>query len=157
MGFLSAYTGDELVPIPHPERDDYWVKLKRYVPYGATEKSEVALQEMEMVAGRPQPAPNLRKSKDELLLASIVGWNLDDDNEYVWPINMQSIRRLPKGVAALLHEKVEELGKPRSKPEQAQFPAEVAGGDQESADRGSADPVAVPGGEGVVAAAGPEA
>lgn len=158
MGFLSAYDGDETVAIPHPDPSkNYWVKLRRYLSHGSTEKAALALQEMEMVAGKPQPAPNLRKHQDERVHAAILDWNLDDDNGVIWPINMQSIRRLPDEVFDLLHTRVEELNRPRTPKEQAQFPAADSGGDPASGDAGAAGAVDVPGGEGAVAAAGPEA
>lgn len=158
MGFLSAYEGTERVPVPHPETDEYWVELRKYLLHGATEKAALALQEMEMVAGRPQPAPNLRKSQDERLLASIVAWNIGDSPTGTpWPINLQSIKRLPEPVFDVLHAKVEELNRPRTKQEQAQFPAADSGSDPESGDGGAPGAVDVPGGEGAVAAAWPEA
>jgi hypothetical protein len=159
MGFLSAYDGTHRVPIQHPDpTKEYWVDLKNYLSHGATEKAHVALQEMELVNGKPQPAPNVFKQKSELVLAAVLDWNLDDDNGTVWPINMQSIRRLPDEVFGLLHSEVERLNGPRSKEEQAQFPAAGGGGDQVAGgDAAAAGAVDVPGAEQVLEAPWPAA
>lgn len=156
MGFLSAYDGTHLVKLPHPDPSkDYWVKLKKYVSHGATEKAAVALQEMELVGGRPQPAPNVYKHDAEKVLAAIEDWNLDDDNGHVWPINMQSIRRLPEDVFELLKAEVEKTNGPRSPQEQAQFRAADLGGDPVAGGGvDSAGVVDVPGVAGVLEAPG---
>lgn len=156
MGFLSAYDGTHRVAIPHPDpTKEYWVDLRKYLSHGATEKAHLALQEMELHQGRPQPAPNVYKQKTELVHAAILGWNLDDDNGTIWPINVQSIRRLPDEVFELLHGEVERLNAPRSKEDQAQFRAADLGGDQVA--RGGVDAagaVDVPGAAGVLEAPG---
>lgn len=158
MGFLSAYDGVKRVPIPHPDpAKDYWVDLKNYLSHGATEKSAQALQEMEIVDNKARPAPNVYKHEAERVFASVLDWNLDDDNGTVWPLNMQSIRRLPESVFELLKAEVEKTNQPRTKEEQAQFPAAGEGGDPEAGDGGSSEPVDVPGEAGAVAAAGVEA
>lgn len=158
MSFLSAYEGTETVPIPHPEIDGYWVKLRKSLLRGETRKSAEALQEMEIVNGRPMPAPNVRKSQDEKLLASIVAWNIGDTPDSIpWPIDMKSIDRLPDPIVEMLIAKVEELNRPRTKEEQAQFPAAGNSGDPASGDAGTAEPVDVPAGAGAVEAAWPAA
>lgn len=159
MGFLTAYDGTHRVAIPHPDPNvEYWVDLKKYLSHGATEKAALALQEMELHQGRPQPAPNVFKQQSELVFASILGWNLDDDNGTVWPINMQSIRRLPGEVFKLLHDEVEKLNGPRSPQEQAQFRAEDLGGDPVAGGGvDTAGAVDVPGAAGVLEAPGTEA
>jgi hypothetical protein len=158
MGFLSAYDGVKRISIPHPDpAKDYWVDLKSYLSLGATERSAQALQEMEIVGGKPRPAPNVYKHESERVLASVLGWNLDDDNGTVWPVNMQSVRRLPESVFELLKAEVNETNRPRTPEEQAQFPAAGEGGDSEAGDGGAAEPVDVPGEAGPVAAAGVEA
>lgn len=157
MGFLSAYDGVKRVPIPHPNpTKEYWVDLKSYLSLGNTEKSAQALQEMELVGGKPRPAPNVFKHESERVLASVLDWNLDDDHG-VWPINMQSIRRLPESVFELLKEKVNATNRPRTAEEQAQFPAADESGDSVAGDGGAAELVDVPDEAGAVEAARAEA
>lgn len=155
MGFMSAYEGTHRIAIPHPDKE-YWVDLKQHLTHGATEKSAAALQAMELVDGKPRPAPDVFRSRSETVLASIIGWNLDDDNGVVWPINMQSVRRLPDSVFDLLHEAIAESNKPRAAAEQARFHGEVVGGDPDG-DTGAPVVGDVPAGAGAVEAAGPEA
>lgn len=150
MGFLSAYDGTHRITIPHPDKD-YWVVLRKHLPHGATERSTAALQTMSIVGGKPCPAPDVYKSHSELVHASIVEWNLDDDNGTVWPLNMQSVRRLPEAVFDLLHDAVLESNKTRSVEEQRRFPGEGVVGDPVG-DSGPAEPVDVPAAAGTVAA-----
>jgi hypothetical protein len=159
MGFLSAYDGTHRVPIPHDNPDDpteYWVDLKKHLTFGNTEKAQVALQEMELVNGTPRPAPNVFKQKAEKVLAAIVTWNLTDRNDTLLPVNMQSLRSLPEHVVELLHAEVEKSSGPRSKEEQAQFPAADRGGDQVAGGGvDAAGAVDVPGAEPVLEAPWP--
>lgn len=155
MGFLSAYEGVDRLAIPHPEKD-YWVDVKRHVTHGATEKSAAALQGVVLVEGKAKPTPDVFKSQSELVLASVENWNLDDDNGQVWPINMQSIRRLPEAVFDQIHDAVKESNKPQTAAERRKFPDVDADGDQVR-ERGTAQPVDVLGGAGAMEAPGVEA
>lgn len=155
MGFMSAYDGTHKVLIPHPDKE-YWVELKKNLSHGATERSAAALQAMSLVDGKPRPAPDVFKSRSETVLASIVTWNLDDDNGTVWPVNMQSVRRLPDAVFTQIHEAVEESNKPRPAAEQARFHGEGVVGDPDE-DAGAPVDVDVPAGAGAVEAAWAEA
>ncbi|MHA6764679.1 hypothetical protein [Streptacidiphilus sp. PAMC 29251] len=152
---MSAYDGTHRITIPHPEKE-YWVELKQHLTHGATEKSATALQAMTVVDGKPRPAPDVFRSRSETVLASIIGWNLDDANGTVWPINMQSLRGLPDSVFSLIHEAVEESNKPRPAAEQARFHGEGGVGDPDG-DSGAPVDVDVPAGAGAVEAAGAEA
>lgn len=155
MGFLSAYSGTHRVTIPHPDQD-YWVELREHLPHGATEKSAAALQAVTMVGNRTMPSPDVFKSRAELVLASVVEWNLDDDNGTVWPVNMQSIRRLPEPVFDRLIQAIETSNAVPAPAERAQFPDEGAGGDPDGHGR-AAEHVDVPAGAAALAAAGAEA
>lgn len=155
MGFMSAYDGTFKVPIPHPEKE-YWVELRKHLTHGATEKSTAALQSLNMVDGKPVPAPDVFKSQTEKVLASIVDWNIGAGDEHgIWPINVQSVRRLPDVVFELLHNAMEESNKPRPPAEQARFPVEDVVGDPDG-DAGAAVPVDAPDEAGVLAAPGDE-
>lgn len=142
MGFLSAYDGVDRVVIPHPD-GDYWVDLKRHLPLGAIEKAESHLQRIAMIDGKPCPAPDVVKSKQERVLASIADWNIDDDNGTVWPINLQNLRRLPDTVFDQLHAAVEASNVPANSEERRRFPDDSVGGDPDG-DGGAAVPVDVP-------------
>lgn len=155
MGFMSAYDGTHRVVIPHPDKE-YWVDLKNHLTHGATEKSTAALQQLTMVDGKPCPAPDVFKSQAELVLASVVAWNFDDDNGTVWPINMQNLRRLPDSVFTLLHRAVEVSNAPDGPQERLRFPDEGPVGDSHGLG-GAAFPVDVPAGAAAVAAPWPEA
>lgn len=155
MGFLSAYDGVDRLVIEHPEKD-YWVDVRRHITHGATEKSASALQGVELVEGKAKPTPDVYKSQSELVLASVADWNLDDDNGTVWPINMQSIRRLPEAVFDQIHDAVKASNKPQGPAERRKFPDVGADGDQVG-DRGATIPVDVLGGAGAMEAPGPEA
>jgi hypothetical protein len=154
-GFLSAYEGTYRITIPHPDRE-YWVELRKHLQHGATEKSAAALQSVSVVDGKPQMRPDVWRSRTEMVCASIVNWNLDDPNGTVWPINIQSVRRLPEAVFDQIHDAIEESNKPLTPAERAQFPDEGSGGDQDGLG-GAGEPVDVPDGAGTVAATWSEA
>lgn len=149
MGFLSAYSTIRRVPID----DTYWVDLREHLSQGAKEKGDRALQQVQIVGGKAQPTPDTVEFREQLVLASIADWNIDDDNGTVWPINMQSIRRLPASVFDLLWEVVDETNAPRKPAEQAQFPAGDVRGDPHG-NPGTAEPVNVQPAAAVLAAPG---
>lgn len=153
MGFLSAYDGTQRIPIPHPDKD-YWVDLKKHLSLGATEKAASHLQRITMVDGKACPAPDVVKSQQERVLAAIVGWNLDDDNGTVWPVNAQSLRRLPDTVFDQLLAAVEASNAPATSEERRRFPDAGVGGDP-NGDGGPGVPADVSDGAAAVAAPWP--
>ncbi len=155
MGFMSAYDGTHRVTIPHPD-GDYWVELKKHLTHGAAERSVAALQGLEVVDGKARSKADIYRSHMERVLASIVAWNLDDDNGQVWPINQQSLRRLPDSVFDLLFEAVDRSNAPEAKAERTRFPDEGDGGDSDG-DPWAGEPGDVPDGTGAVEAPGFEA
>jgi hypothetical protein len=150
MGFMSAYDGTHRIVIPHPD-GDYWVELKKHLSHGAAEKATAALQGLEVVDGKARSKADIYKSQLEKVLASIVAWNLDDDNGTVWPVNQQSLRRLPDSVFDLLFETVEKSNAPEGRAERTRFPAEDDGGDPVG-DAGASESGDVPDGAGAVEA-----
>lgn len=155
MGFLSAYDGTYRITIPHPDKE-YWIDLKKHLTQGDTEKAGVHMQAVTIVKGQPCPTPDAIRMRQELVLASIAGWNLDDDNGTVWPLNIGSVRRLPEAVFERLYAQVEKSNEQLSPQERAQFPDEGAGGDP-ARDGGAAVAADVLDGTAVVAAPGVEA
>lgn len=120
MGFLTTYDGTERVELD----GGYWVDLRKHLSTGAKETADRHLQTMTVVDGKPCPAPDVVRARQQLVLASIDGWNLDDDNGHIWPINIQSVKRLPETVFDRLREKIEDLAAPLPAEERAQFPDE---------------------------------
>lgn len=121
MGFLSAYSGTNRVTVGDPERG-YWVELREVVSQGAKEKAEQELMGRQQInGGDVTTTMNIVGFRQLMLEASIANWNLDDDNGHVWPINMQSIRRLPGPVFDQLWEIVDASNAPRPAVERRQF------------------------------------
>jgi hypothetical protein len=151
-GFLSAYSGTTRVEVGDPD-SGYWVDLKDHLSQGAKEKGERALQRYQFADGKTALNPDVVESRQQWVLASIDGWNLDDANGQVWPISMTSVKRLPGEVFEQLWEVVDGSNTPRSTEERRQFPAGGVGGDPD-ADPGPAVPVDVPAEAAVLAAPG---
>lgn len=127
MSFLSAYSDVKRVPIGDPERG-YWVDLKEYVSQGDKEDAERALTAMVVNDGKAVVNPDVTTYRQLTLVAAIAGWNLDD-NGVVWPVSLESVKRLPGVVFDELWKHVEESNAPRSKEDQLQFRAGDVSGD----------------------------
>lgn len=120
MGFLSAYEGTQRVVID-PERN-YWVELREVLSQGARQKAEQELMGRQQLNGNDVLMKmDVVGYRQAMLLASIKDWNLDDDNGRVWPINQQSVQRLPGPVFDQLWSIVDKSNAPRSVAEQRQF------------------------------------
>ena len=140
MSFFSAYTGTHRVVLDHPDPEkEYWVELQKYLTHGSTQKADSHLQKLTMVDGKPCPAPDVWASQAEKVLASVVAWNLDDDNGMTAPVNMQTIRRLPDVVFDQLLAAVGETNKSDDPAERRRFPDEGVVGDP-NGDAGTAEP-----------------
>lgn len=139
MTFFSAYTGTHRITLNHPDpTQEYWAELQKYLSHGSTQKAESHLQKLTMVDGKPCPAPDVWSSQAEKVVASVVAWNLDDENG-IAPINMQTIRRLPDVVFDQLLAAVEDSNKADEPAERRRFPDEGVVGDPDG-DTGSAEP-----------------
>lgn len=149
MGFLSAYSGVRRVDLD----GHYWVDLKEHLSQGAKERGDRALQQMQIVDGKPHVTPDVVEFRQQLVLASIADWNLDDDNGHVWPINMTCVKRLPVAVFDRLWAVVDETNKPPTSAERAQFPEGAVRGDPDEDPR-AANPVDVQPEAAVLAAPG---
>lgn len=122
MGFLSAYSGTQRITIGDPERG-YWVELREMLSQGAKEKAEQALQGRQRINGGDVITQmDVARYRQLMVLASVKDWNLDDDNKQVWPINLQSVQRLPGVVFDELWKFVDASNEPRPAPEQRRFP-----------------------------------
>lgn len=130
MGFLSAYSGTQKVTVGDPARG-YWVEIREYVSQGDKTKAEQVLQGRQRVNGSDVVMDmDVAGYRQLMVLASIVSWNLDDDNGRVWPINLQSVRQLPGPEFDRIWKVVDELNAPASTAERRQFPGALDGGDQ---------------------------
>jgi hypothetical protein len=131
MGFLSAYDGTTRVPVGDPERG-YWVELREILSQGARQKAENELMGRQQInGGDVLMKMDVVGYRQAMLLASVKDWNLDDDNGRVWPINIQSIQRLPGPVFDELWQIVDKSNAPRTAADQRQFRDE---GDDERTD-----------------------
>ena len=145
MGFLDAYSGTTKVPIGDPDRG-YWVELRNVISQGAKEKAEQELMGRQQINGNVAVTKmNVVGFRQQMVLASIKDWNLDDDQGRIWPFNMQSISRLPGPVFDQLWSIVDQSNAVRPAAEQRQFPD--AGDDQRedwTNDAGELEPVLAP-------------
>jgi hypothetical protein len=133
MGFLSAYSGTQRITIGDPDRG-YWVELREMLSQGAKEKAEQALQGRQRINGGDVITQmDVARYRQLMVLASVKDWNLDDDGGKVWPINLQSVQRLPGIVFDELWKFVDSSNEPRPAAEQRRFP----GGSDDGSEDGS--------------------
>lgn len=93
MPFLDAYTGVRRVSVGDPDRD-YYVDLKEHISFADREKAEKALSQVLIRDRVAELRPDTTAYRQLMLLAHISGWNLDDENG-VWPVTLDNVRRLP--------------------------------------------------------------
>lgn len=171
-GFLQAsgYDGTEKIPLGN----GYWAEVKKCLS-----AEEMTFVENVMGAGRQKidvsnggrqfAELDLRASWTEMVVQSLVAWNIDDPDGTPWSLDAggkfagrggenpyppncprrHSIARLPDPTFKAIWQKCDELNSPRSGREAADFPEPDERGDQDG-DAGAAGPGPVPGGEGAV-------
>ena len=128
MPFLDPYGGTVTVAVGDPARG-YWVKLHEYVSQGGKEQAEKALSQMLIVDGKPQIDPDTTRYRQLLLLAHVAEWNLDDENG-VWPVTLENVRRIPGPLFDALWKTVDLLASPlQDEAERRAFPDASDGGD----------------------------
>jgi hypothetical protein len=128
-GFLSAYSGITRVEVGDPE-GKYWIDIRQHLSHGQQEAGERALANVVINEKGREVKPDTVKYRQTLLLASIADWNLaDEDDGPIWPLNLQSVKRLPGVVFDQLWELIDESNGARTKAESRQFPAGGVGGD----------------------------
>lgn len=126
MGFLSVYDGSRKVFID--EARGYWVELADYVSQGAKEDAERSLSKVVMVRGEAVPTPDVARFRQQMVLAAIKSWNLDDDGGAVWPIDLEHVQMLPGEIFDRLWVEVDGQSKELTPQEQRQFHVEDLGG-----------------------------
>lgn len=146
MAFLSAYSATRKVPIG-PADSGYWVELREHLSKGSTEEAERALTSGQVVPGQDfAMSIDTARYRQLMLLAAIVSWNLDDDDgnggAIVWPLTLDSVKRLPGSEFDRLWKVVDDFNAPDSPEERRRFPDAGAGSDPHG-DGGAAVPVDV--------------
>lgn len=156
MGFLSAYSGTQRIDVG----GGYWIDVRECLPIVDKQRAEKALASSPRVdmTGAGTIALDTVAFHNEMLTASIVGWNLDDDNSQVWALTPDSLKRsnisrLPAPVFDQVWEVVNDLNGPRETADKVRFPEPGISGDPVG-DGGSAEPEDVRPGAAVLAAPG---
>lgn len=156
MGFLSAYSGTRKVDVG----GGYWIEVRECLSIVDKQRAEKALASSPRVdmAGNGTVSLDTVAFHNEMLEASIINWNLDDDDGKVWalaPSNLkrQNIARLPAPVFDQVWEVVNDLNGPRERADKVRFPDAGNVGDQVG-DAGSAESADVRDGAAAVDAAG---
>jgi hypothetical protein len=157
LGFLSAYEGIERIDLD----GGYWIDIKKCLSAEEMQRAEKVLAARPTVntgtgTGTTQIDPS--GFRNALMTASIVAWNLDDEDGTPWKLEpvghkTRNIGRLPSSVYEKVWKKVDAQNE-RSTPEgRAQFRDETVGGAPDG-DGGAAEPDDLPAGAGAVAAPG---
>lgn len=156
-GFLSAYDGVERIDLGR----GYWVDVKQCLSHAELQQAQAkmgAARQTVEAGGRQFATVDMNAFETELIVLSIVDWNLDDENGVKWPLQPDralraSVARLPGPVATQIYQRCNELNGSGSKREAAQFPGEDLGGDQ-GGDTGAAAVGELPDPAGVLGEAG---
>jgi hypothetical protein len=166
MAFLDNYDSVERIDVGH----GYWVDVRVCVLRGDNERAERLLAQTTVTPDEQRPGrmhtmvtPDTAAWRTEMVFASIVAWNLDEQDGTVWalepePAKRANIRRLPGPVFDAVWARVDELNKAggRTPQDQAAF-RDAAGGSDPERWAGPGSVVEVPAGEGVLDAAGASA
>jgi hypothetical protein len=159
-GFLSAYE----TPVRIPFDRGYWVDVKPCLSSAEYAPVELALGSRHHISATPNGKVQFsdidqREAQIRMLIASIVDWNLDeDDGETIWALAPEkakraNIERMPVRMRMQIYIKCDELNGPPEPAEQATFPDETVGRDPDG-DGGSGGSAGLPDRAGVLAAAG---
>lgn len=132
-GFLSAYDGVERIDLGR----DYWVDVKRCLSHFELQQAQAKMgagRQTVETTGRQYATIDMNAFENEMIVLSVVDWNLDDENGGKWPLAperalRQSVARLPAAVASQIFTRCNELNGPAPAREAAQFPGEDLGGD----------------------------
>lgn len=132
MGFLSHYSGAQRIELG----DGYWVDVKKCLTVAEKQRAESALTSNPVVDmnGNGTAKVDMPGFHNEMMCASIVAWNLDDDDGTVWPLapdrtKRANIARLPAPVFDVIWRVINELNGPQPKDERVRFPVNGVGGD----------------------------
>lgn len=159
-GFLSAYDGVERVEFGR----GYWADVKRCLTHAEQQQAQAKMgagRQSVNMSGQFSAVVDMNAFETELIVLSLVDWNLDDEDGTIWPLapdkaRRDSVARLPASVAASIFQVCNELNGPMDKREAAGFPGADLGGGQVG-DGGAAGVGVVPDPPGVLGAAGADA
>lgn len=173
MGFLSLYDQTERLEVA----EGYWVEIKQHLsgdeddactrallgPEGTQMHSQSNGQSREQTAAAIRARLDQAAYQRELMAASIVGWNLTDQNDQALPLapanaKRASIARLPQVVRDQITARLLEIQDEhrRERQNRTTFRGQVVGGDLDGSPiSGTAGAEPVPGGTGLVAEAWP--
>lgn len=141
MGFLSVYDGSRKVFID--EARGYWVELSDYVSQGEKEEAERCLSRVVMVRGEAVPTPDIARFRQQMVLAAIKSWNLDDDNSAIWPVDLKHVQMLPVALFDKLWDVVDGQNEEMSDEDMRQFHDENLSG-SENGDGGASELLDLP-------------
>lgn len=153
MGFLSAYSDTKTIDVGN----GYWIKIKTCLSAAEKQRADKLLASPVIDStGRQEAALDLPAFQNEMVTASIVDWNLDEDNGAIWglapdPVKRKNVARLPSPVFSQVLAAVDELNAPQKPADRQRFPDGGVGGDPDG-DAGAAVVVDVPAGAGAVEA-----
>lgn len=157
MGFLSHYAGVQRIELD----GGYWIDVKKCLTVTEKQRAESALAAnpvMDM-SGRGSAKLDITAFNNEMVCASVIGWNLDEEDGTAWElapdrVKRANIARLPAPVFDTVWRIVNELNGPQSKDDRIRFPVNGVGRDQDG-DGGAADAGDVRPGAAALAEAGP--
>lgn len=142
MGFLSAYSGTKTIDVG----GGYHIEVLECLSIVDKQRGEKALAAPRIdMNGQGVMALDTVAFHNVMMNASIIAWNLDDDDGTVWALTPERVKaaniaRLPGPVFDQVWAVVDELNGPRGRAEQVRFP--------------DAGPVGDPVGDGGAAVAG---
>jgi hypothetical protein len=146
MGFLSQYDGVERIDLGEHEGTEYYVEVKKCLSHGESEAAERALVAVEMEEQKDGKSkavmtPDMVTNTEEMVVASIVDWNLTDSADKLLGLHPEeilraSVKKLPQAVFDKIAKRVRELNADRTEEEDAQFPA----GGERGAEGGEVEP-----------------
>lgn len=158
MAFLDDYSGTERIDVGK----GYWVDIKLCLSREEKRDANKYMSRMAAVQDDKtdkmvtRAVPDIERYRDEVVLASIVDWNLDD-KDGVWQLSPPSakrknVNRLPEAVFDKVYKRANELNKSPEVDEQKTFrdDAEQRDHDADAVDEGAGDPGEVPDGAGIL-------
>jgi hypothetical protein len=132
-GFLSAYEGTERIDLG----SGYWADVKLCLSteeYGAVEGQMGGGKQRVELGARQFMQMDIRGARVEMVVRSLVDWNLDDPDGTVWDLTAEknrraNVNRLPAPVFDQIWKKCDELNGKRTPAETATFPDPADGSD----------------------------
>lgn len=118
-GFLSAYSGTERIDVG----GGYWIEIKTCLSRADTEVAERLLSTATTVRdGNGERVTDTAGYRTFMVAASIVDWNLDDEDGAVWVVNndaakRRNVARLPESVFTQVFLRVDELNGQKPTPQ----------------------------------------